>query len=105
MREPRRNADAETRVDGGPQLERVVILTTAEPLKTFQVKVTSFTGPPKDWDPDAPDSKDSDLWTETERVISNVRYGLPSADTLEPDTVGWIAWYQGRPYLIIAECS
>lgn len=100
---PRPTSDPTARVPGLPLLQRVVIHTQAEPQRTFSVKLTSWKGPPPDWDPDEGD--EADLWTVTETLITGVRYGLPSSETLTVDTVGWIAYFEGRPYLIIAECA
>ena len=105
MMEPRTTGDAQSRVIDGTFLVPVVILTQAEPKKTFKVKVRSFKGPPRDWDPDAEDSEEDDLWSVTDDVIANVRYGLRSQDTIDPGVWGWIAWWQGRPFLVIAECA
>lgn len=94
------------RQGGGPVWKRVVIVGTAEPLKTFDVKLTVPKAPPDGWDPDAAESEDADLWRETDVIIKNVRYGLPSGDTLNEGTVGWILDdYLGRPVLLLAECA
>ena len=105
--EPRAITDPLYAQTGGPVWKRVVIIGEdgARPKHTFDVKLTVPQPPPADWDPEDEDSDEADLWRETDVIIKNVRYGLPSNDELDEGTVGWILDdYYGRPVLLLAEC-
>lgn len=104
MKEARNQTDPQSATPGVAILQRVILIEEAEPRKVFKVKRTAFRGPPDGWDPDDAESEDADLWTVTDEVITKVRYGLPYGSNLPVDTIGWIAWYEGRPFLVLAEC-
>lgn len=88
------------------QLYRVVLTETAQPLKTFAAVLTRSINPGDTWDPDDPASADADLWEQTDIEIKDIRYGLPSAQEFEADTIGWVLLdYYGRPVLLMAECT
>lgn len=105
MNEARNLTDPRSATPGGTVWKRVVIVGTAKPLHTFDVKLTVPATPPNGWDPLDSGSVDADLWRETGTTIKGVRYGLPSEDELTEGTVGWILDdYYGRPVLLLAEC-
>ncbi len=105
MNEPRNVTDPKSFTPGGPAWKRVVIIDTAEPLKKFDVRLTVPKEPPPGWDPEDSESEDADLWRETDTIIKGVRYGLPSDETFDAGSIGWILDdYYGRPVLLLAEC-
>lgn len=104
-RDYRPTTDASWNVPPLPEWVRVKLTTQAEPKKTFDCIVTYPKAVAPDWDPEDSETADADLWEESTIEIKGVRYGLPSADILEPNTIGWIRYYYGRWCLLIAECA